>query len=120
VVAGLAACLTPDELRQGRALALSVRAEDPLLAYARKLVRETRTHDAVLLGAGPRAGIALLGAAKVRAVLAGRDFLTPDDLKALAGPVLRHRLVLKAESELEGVTTQDVLGDVFARIEVPR
>ena len=120
VVAGLTACLTPDELRQGRALAQAVHADEPLLAYARKLVRETRKHDAVLLGAGPRAGIALLSAAKVRAVLAGRDFLTPDDLKAMAGPVMRHRLVLKAESELEGVTSLDVLGDVFARIEVPR
>jgi MoxR-like ATPase len=120
VVAGLSPCLTQEAILAGRELAKTVHADEPLLAYARKLVRETRTHDAVSLGGGPRASIALLVAAKVKAALAGRDFLTPDDLKKMAAPVLRHRLVLKAESELEGVTPVEVLNDVFAKVEVPR
>jgi MoxR-like ATPase len=120
VVAGLQPCMSAEGIRSGRELVRQVHADDPLLAYARKIVGETRRHDAVLLGAGPRAGIGLLTAAKARAALAGRDFLTPDDLKRIAPAALCHRLVLKAESEIEGVTTTEVLQDVLARIEVPR
>jgi MoxR-like ATPase len=120
VVAGLQPCLSRDGIVAARALVKTVHADEPLLLYARKLVRATRTHDAVTLGGGPRAAIALLVAAKVRAALAGRDFLTPDDLKKMAGPVLRHRLVLKAESELEGITPVEVLNDVFSKVDVPR
>jgi MoxR-like ATPase len=119
-VAGLRPCLDSAALSAGRQLAQGVHADEPLLAYVRKIVRETRRHDAVLLGAGPRAGIALLSAAKARAGLAGREFLTPDDIKRLAPPVLRHRLVLKAESEIEGLTAAEVLSDVLAKVEVPR
>jgi MoxR-like ATPase len=120
VVNSIQCCFDVRGLEAGRELARAVRAEEPLLAYVRKIVRETRRHDAVLLGAGPRAGIALLVAAKARAALAGRDFLTPDDVKSIAPSVLRHRLVLKAESEIEGVATAQVLNDVFALVEVPR
>jgi MoxR-like ATPase len=120
VVDGIRPCFDRAGLEAARVLAGSVRAEEPLLAYLRKIVRETRRHDAVLLGAGPRAGIALLLAAKARAALAGRDFITPDDVKELSLPVLRHRIVLKAESEIEGVVPAEVLRDVFARVEVPR
>jgi MoxR-like ATPase len=120
VVNSIQRCFDVRGLEAGRELARAVRAEEPLLAYVRKIVRETRRHDAVLLGAGPRAGIALLVAAKARAALAGRDFLTPDDVKSIAPSVLRHRLVLKAESEIEGVATAQVLNDVFTLVEVPR
>jgi MoxR-like ATPase len=120
VVGAIPACFDRAGLDAGRALCLGVRAEDPLLAYVRNIVRETRRHDALLLGAGPRAGIALLLAAKAWAALAGRDFLTPDDVKAMAPAVLRHRLVLKAESEIEGIAVGEVLGDIFARVDVPR
>jgi MoxR-like ATPase len=113
-------CLDAEGLRAGRLLVQGVHADDPLLLYVRRVVRETRRHDAALLGAGPRAGIALLAAAKARAALQGRDFLTPDDVKGVAAAVLRHRLVLRAESEIEGVTTADVVGDVLARVDVPR
>jgi MoxR-like ATPase len=120
VVEGLEACLRPEEIQAGRELVRSVHADDPLLVYARKIVAETRRHDAVLLGAGPRAAIAFLTAAKARAALLGRDFLTPDDLKGIAPAALRHRLVLKAESEIEGITTAEVVKDVLARTDVPR
>ena len=120
VVASLRPCLDEARLETGRDLARRVHGDEPLLAYVRKIVRETRRHDSVLLGAGPRAGIALLSAAKARAALGGRDFLTPDDVKRIAPAVLRHRLVLKPESEIEGVTAAEVLADVFTRVEVPR
>jgi MoxR-like ATPase len=119
-VAAIAPVLDGPGVRAGQALVQTLHADEPLLGYVRKIVGETRRHDALLLGAGPRAGIALLGAAKARAALAGRDFLTPDDVKAVAPSVLRHRLVMKAESEIEGVTPGEVLSDVLARVEVPR
>ncbi len=119
-VAALRPVLTQEDLREARALAGRVHADDPLLAYARTIVRRTREHDAVMLGAGPRAGIALIGAAKAVAAIGGRDFLTPDDLKRLALPVLRHRLVLRAESEIEGLTAQEVVQDILQHVEVPR
>ena len=119
-VGALKPCLDGPGIEAGRALCQRVHADEPLLLYVRKIVRETRRHDGLLLGAGPRAGIALLTAAKVRAALCGRDFLTPDDVKGLAPAVLRHRLVLKAESEIEGVTAGEVVKDVLGRIEVPR
>ena len=113
-------CLGPEAIAAGRALVQGVHVDPPVLAYARTLVRQTRSHDAVLLGAGPRASVGLLAAAKAHAALSGRDFLTPDDLRLLAPSVLRHRLVLKAESEIEGVTPNEVLEEVCAKVEVPR
>jgi MoxR-like ATPase len=107
-------------LGAGRALVRGVRIEPAVLAYVRKLVRETRRHDALLLGAGPRAGVALLVTSRARAALGGRDFVTPDDVKEMVLPVLRHRLILKAESELEGLGAADVLREISERVEVPR
>ncbi len=114
------ACLDAEGLRAGRLLVQAVHADEPLLLYVRRIVRETRRHEAALVGAGPRAGLGLLAAAKARAALAGRDFLTPDDVKGVAGAVLRHRLVLRAESEIEGLSAADVVSDVLAKVEVPR
>jgi MoxR-like ATPase len=119
-VSTIAGSLDAEGLQAGRALCRRVHADEPLLLYVRRIVRETRVHDALLLGAGPRAGIALLAAAKARAALSGRDFLTPDDVKGLAPAVLRHRLVLKAEAEIEGVTAAEVVAEVLGRVEVPR
>ncbi|MBI2194628.1 MAG: MoxR family ATPase [Planctomycetes bacterium] len=120
VVADLKACLNAEGIVAGREWVLRVHATDAILAYARQLVRETRRHEAVLLGAGPRAGIALLMATKAWAAIHGRDFVTPDDFKRMALPVLRHRLVLRSESEIEGITASDVLQDVYNKVEVPR
>ncbi len=112
--------LEGEGLTDGRRLCQQVHADEPLLAYVRRIVRATRQHDALLLGAGPRAGIALLQAAKARAALQGRDFLTPDDIKGLAPAVLRHRLVLKAEAEIEGLSPAEIVAGILGGIEVPR
>ena len=76
---------------------------DPLVEYAVQVVRRTRTDDHILVGAGPRATQSLLRAARAWAAIAGRDFVSPDDIRAVALPVLEHRLLLRPESELEGV-----------------
>jgi MoxR-like ATPase len=120
VVAGIRPCLDAAGVLAGRALVGRVLADEPILAYTAKMVRETRRHDAVLLGAGPRGSVALLMASKAWAAIQGRDFVTPDDVKRMALSVLRHRVVLRAESEMEGVTPSEVLKEVCSRLEVPR
>jgi MoxR-like ATPase len=84
------------------------------------LVRATRQWPGVAIGAGPRGGIALLRAARVAALMEERDFVTPDDVKRLAVPALRHRIVLSPELEMEGLGSDDVLRQVLASIEAPR
>jgi MoxR-like ATPase len=96
----------------------SVREE--LLGYTSRLVRATRQHLRVEVEASPRAGLMLLTAAKARAALVGRGHVLPDDLKAVAKPVLRHRLLLKPGAEVDGFTPDDVLEDILTRTEVPR
>ena len=88
--------------------------------YAVRIVRETRAWRGVALGAGPRGGISLVRVARAKALLEGRGFVTPDDVKAVALPVLRHRLTLSPELDLEGVTTDDVLRSILQKVEAPR
>jgi MoxR-like ATPase len=93
---------------------------EEVLAYVSKLVRSTRDHLRIEVGASPRAGLMLLMAAKARAALQGRGHVVPDDIKAAARPVLRHRLRLKPGAEVDGFTPDDVLDDILARTEIPR
>jgi MoxR-like ATPase len=84
------------------------------------IARATREWAGVALGASPRGGIALVRAARGQALLAGRDFVTPDDVKQVAVPALRHRMLLSPELELEGQSSDDVLAAVLAHVEAPR
>lgn len=93
--------------------------EDSVREYLIKIVRATRSHRDVLLGASPRGALALFKTAQARAALHGRSFVLPDDGKSLAKPVLGHRLILKPESALRGTTTQKVIEDIIGGIEVP-
>jgi MoxR-like ATPase len=88
--------------------------------YAVRIARETRTWRGIAMGAGPRGSIALVRVARARALLDGRAFVTPDDVKSVALPVLRHRLTLAPELELEGVTTDSVLTSIVQKVEAPR
>ncbi len=97
-----------------------VRVEEKILAYLRSVVAATRSDEGVHLGAGPRGSLALLSAARAQAVLRGRDFVTPDDVKELAPAVLAHRVTLAPEAEMEGLDLSAVLQRIFERIEVPR
>ena len=97
---------------------VTLRAE--LIDYAVDLVRATRTADSVLVGAGPRATQAFVSGARAMAALAGRDFVTPDDIRELAMPVLAHRLVLRPEYEVEGLTPAELVGRLLTEVPVPR
>lgn len=98
----------------------SVLVRDELMAYLVDIVRATRKHESVLVGAGPRATQSLLMAARAQAALAGRDFVTPDDIKSMADPVLQHRLVLRPEFEIEGLTIPEVIQQILQEVAVPR
>jgi MoxR-like ATPase len=101
-------------------VAAGLRVEPRVSDYAVRIARTTRTWAGVALGAGPRGGIALVRAARGRALLSGRTFVTPDDVKAVARPALRHRILLSPEIELEGQTADDVLEAVLEQVEAPR
>jgi MoxR-like ATPase len=103
-----------------RAVATKVRVEDRLLGYIREVVAATRQDEDVQLGAGPRASLALLQCSRAQAAVRGRDFITPDDVKDLARPVLAHRVTLSPEAEMEGRDLGEILRRIFERIEVPR
>jgi MoxR-like ATPase len=98
----------------------AVRVEPQMFTYIAGLARRTRDWPALTLGASPRASINLMQMAKATAAMDGRDYLLPDDVKAAAPAVLRHRLVLKPEADLEGLTADQVVADVLAAVEVPR
>jgi MoxR-like ATPase len=117
---GLRPVLSSGELTALRAALEGVVVRDEIVAYGVDVVRATRKHESVLVGAGPRATQALLSAGRAGAALAGRDFVTPDDLKAVAGPVLGHRIVLRPEFEVEGQTPEDVVERVVQSVAVPR
>lgn len=97
-----------------------VKVEPSLFPYLVAMVRRTRDWPTILVGASPRAAVGLLFVARALAAMDGRDYLLPDDVKAAAGPVLRHRLLLKPEADLEGLTTDQVVEQVLATVEVPR
>ena len=97
-----------------------VTVQEDLLGYIVDVVRETRKHTSVLVGAGPRATQALLLASRAFAVLSGRDFVTPDDIKDMAVPTLVHRLILRPEFEIEGLTVSEVIADILQAVAVPR
>jgi MoxR-like ATPase len=107
-------------LRAARETVRGILLSEPLVAYVVDLVRATRTHRALSCGASPRAANMLATAARARAALAGRDFVIPDDLKALIGPVLGHRILLAPASEMEGVTVDAVLHEVSTQVPAPR
>lgn len=97
-----------------------MRMEPGVQKYVVEVVRKTRTHPTILYGASPRASVALLLCSKALAAIRGRDFPTPDDIRDVAPAVLRHRLALRAEAELDGATADAVISDILKTVEVPR
>jgi MoxR-like ATPase len=110
---------SPDEVGAARRAVSATRVSDPVLAYVVALVRRTRALPSVALGASPRAAVHLLAAARGAACLAGRDFVTPDDVAAMTPPVLRHRLLLRPEAEMERFTVDDALRLALSSVPVP-
>jgi MoxR-like ATPase len=118
--AGVSPVATAEDLAAGRAAVRQVGVTDAVLEYVVDLCRATRSAPSLELGASPRGTTALLAVAKARAWLSGRDYVTPDDVKAFALPVLRHRVRLRAEAEMDGVTTDSVLRSVLSAVPAPR
>jgi MoxR-like ATPase len=119
-LAGLAEVAGPGDLEAWRAEIASVTVSEEVLGYITAIVRQSRQLVSALLGASPRASIALLLGGKAMAALRGRDYLIPDDVKELAHPVLRHRIILQAEAEIEGMTPDAVIDGLLDQIPVPR
>src|SRR5213593_1191705 len=112
--------VTAEVLATMRGILNNIVMREELVAYLVDIVRTTRKHESVLVGAGPRATQALLLASRALAVISSRDFVTPDDVKAMAAPVLEHRLILRPEFEIEGVSVTEVVQKILEQVAVPR
>jgi MoxR-like ATPase len=112
--------ISPEQIRGARKAVAGVTAKPDVCSYIGQVVRQTRELDKVLMGASSRAAVHLLQAAKVRALMSGRSFVIPDDVKFVCRPVLRHRVTLQPDAYVEGTTSDDVLTTVLERVEVPR
>lgn len=112
--------MTAAEVLELQRLASSVRVDDAVLDYAVRIVRATRQWPGIAIGAGPRGAIALVRVVRAHALIEGRDFATPDDVKSLALPALRHRLQRSPETEIEGLGADDLLLAILAKVPAPR
>ncbi|HEY9772271.1 MAG TPA: MoxR family ATPase [Planktothrix sp.] len=111
---------TAEDIVECRSLLEHVRVDETIMTYLIELVAKSRTLSDLHLGASPRAALSWLAAAKAHAAIEKKDFVTPDNIKFVAEPVLRHRLILTAEAELDGVTLTQVIGNLLRQIPVPR
>ena len=112
--------ITKDELLQLRQMLSDVFVDPAMLRYIAAIVQQTRQSKAVFLGASPRASVAILQASKAYALLQGRDFITPDDVRQVAPSILHHRLILTAEAEMEGITPLKAATRLIEKVEVPK
>jgi MoxR-like ATPase len=110
----------PEEILELRSVAHAVRVDDSVIEYGLRLIRQSRNFPSLTLGASPRAAIMLLQAAKALALLRGNDYTTPDEIQLMALPVLRHRIHLTPEAEIEGLTPDSCIQSLIAQVDVPR
>ena len=116
---GLQRVTTPEELVAMQTAIRGVRVDDSVLEYIADIVGRTRSHRSLYFGASPRASIALLAGAQAHAVAAGRDYVIPDDVKALAPAAIRHRVGLQPDAEIEGVSADDCVAEILREVRVP-
>lgn len=112
--------LSPADIQHYRSLIQQVIIEPKLIEFIARIVNETRNNPSLYLGASPRASLAILRSAKANAAIKGRDFVTPEDIVEMAPHVLRHRIILTPEKEMEGITADDLIDNIMKAIEVPR
>lgn len=112
--------ITAQEILKIQEITKQVIVEDNLIAYIANIVLETRENPLIYLGASPRASIAILNAAKANAVIKGRDFVTPDDIKDVVPPILNHRIIISPDKEMEGLTADRIVKQILDKIELPR
>jgi MoxR-like ATPase len=120
VLDDIQAVISKPELKHCQELIEKIHIKDEIILYIAKLVDNTRNNGDLTLGASPRASLAIMRASKAIAAMNGRDFVTPDDVKFVAYPVLNHRIILTAEREMEGVEAEDIIKEITERVEVPR
>lgn len=120
VLSNISAVLTAQQIKEVRQLVKNIIIEEKLLQFIAKLIVTTRNHKSIFLGASPRASLAIMNAAKAVAGMSGRDFVIPDDIVYVTPYVLRHRILLTPEKEMEGITTDDVIQQVIHSLEIPR
>lgn len=116
----LNAVITAQDIIDFQNITKKVIVDKNLIEYIAKIVIETRENPLIYLGASPRASIAILNAAKANAVLRGRDFLTPDDIKDVVAPILNHRIIISPDKEMEGLTADKIVKQIIDQIELPR
>ncbi len=119
-VSNVKPALTPEQIANYRSLISQIHVEEKIKEYIVNIVSATRNHPFLYLGASPRASIALLNASKALAALRGKDFVVPEEIQELALPVLRHRIILSPEKEMEGLSNDEVIRQIIRKIEVPR
>ena len=112
--------LSAEQIIEFRQTARQVHVEDNVIHYIAQIAQDTRANPALFLGASPRASVAILNASKSLAAIRGRDFVTPEDVKVIAVPALRHRVMLTPEREMEGVNVDDIIRQIVNKVEVPR
>ena len=120
MIEGVRKLLTPHDIQHYRKQVQSIIIEPKLVEFIARIVNETRNNPALYLGASPRASLAILRSAKANAAIKGRDFVTPEDIVEMAPHVLRHRIILTPEKEMEGITADDLIESILKAIEVPR
>jgi len=116
----VASVLNAEQIKTFRMAVQKVHVEENVVRYIAQVIHETRNNPALFLGASPRASVAILNSAKAFATVNGRDFVTPEDVKYVALPVLRHRVILTPDKEMEGITPDEVVKQIIDKIEVPR
>ncbi|MEN7548028.1 MoxR family ATPase [Rapidithrix thailandica] len=114
------AILSPEQIQRFRELVNNVEVDQQILRYIAQIIERTRNSGSLYLGASPRASLAILSSSKAYAAIQGRDFVTPDDIKQVAYPVLRHRIILTPEKEMEGAGTDKIIEEIINEVEVPR
>ena len=119
-LSGVRAVAGPEEIQRAQAALAGMTVDAQILDYALRIVRATRDWPGLEHGAGPRGGIGLLAAGRAAALINGRSYVIPDDIKTMAPPVLRHRVKLSADMELEGFSADDMLRDLIAATPAPR
>ncbi|MCB0508142.1 MAG: MoxR family ATPase [Chitinophagales bacterium] len=114
------AVVSAEDIKKCSEIIEQIFIKDDIINYIAQLVYETRHNGDLFLGASPRASLSLLKASKAMAALSGRNFVTPDDVRAVSAAVLNHRIIPSPEREMEGVTVQDIIKDIIQKVEVPR
>lgn len=112
--------LSKTEIAEAQKLVTQIHVEEKIIRYIAQIMQETRANSSLFLGASPRASVAILNASKAYAAIRGRDFVTPEDVKVIALPALRHRVVLTPEKEMEGIGIDEVIRQIVDKIEIPR